>query len=239
MDYQVACPHCRAHIGIMAVQVGQRMRCPHCHEGFNVADPQERDPSVPLGQVFSFRCTQCHSRLEAYTGMIGQSGQCPTCAVECIVRRLNEDAARAGGTEPEAEYRQPVHAYAAAGEQAPEILRLDNGAQAIRCPRCKTINEVNRNNCTHCSAPFTLEGAERAVPVGKGGSTDTAAMVLGVVGVVLFFIVVPSLLALVFGVIALMGKNANVKGGRGMAIAGTTLGAIGLLLAVLFYAMWV
>lgn len=231
MDYQVACPHCKAGIAIMAVQIGRGMRCPHCHQAFTVSDPNERDPAIPLGRVFSFRCRQCQSRLEAYTGMVGQGGQCPTCAVEFEIPPPETDAARSGGTEPEMEYAQPVHAYAAAGDKAPEIIRMPDGKHAIRCPRCHTVNAVDRNNCIKCAAPFTLEGAERGGS-SKSGGLAVASLVSGIVGVPGFRMFVPSLLAIIFGLLALRDETIAGTSRRGMAIAGIVLGAVGLAIAL-------
>ncbi len=137
MDFQVTCPKCRANIGVMAVQVGHPIRCPHCAASILVADPAERDPSIPLGKVFSFRCSQCSCRLEAYTGMVGQRGQCPTCAAEFLVPTPDGAAVRTGGTLPEQEYAQPVHAYAAAGQRAPKscacpMTARPSNARAVR-----------------------------------------------------------------------------------------------------------
>lgn len=235
MDYQVTCPFCRSGTAVMAVQIGQSMRCPHCHETFQVAMPSSA-PGVPIGRPFSFMCAQCSSRLEAHAGMVGQRGQCPTCGVEFTIPAPFGKGFRVGGTEPENEYAQPVHAYAAAGDKAPRILRGPDGKQAIECPRCKRLNEPNRNNCSLCAMPFTLEGAEGGSAPSQGNGLATASLVLGIVGVPGSFILVPSLLALVFGFLSLRGQTAEGGSpGRGSSIAGTVLGAIGVLLFLFFH----
>lgn len=59
-------------------------------------------------------------------------------------------------------------------------------------------------------------------------------MVLGIIAVPMCFLFVPSVLALVFGIIALSQINGNPgQAGRGQAIAGIVLGAVSLALIVL------
>jgi hypothetical protein len=59
-------------------------------------------------------------------------------------------------------------------------------------------------------------------------------MVLGIISVPMCFLFVPSVLALVFGIIAINQINGNPgQAGRGMAIAGIVLGAVSLVLIVL------
>ncbi len=59
-------------------------------------------------------------------------------------------------------------------------------------------------------------------------------MVLGIISVPMCFLLVPSVLALVFGIIAINQINGNPgQQGRGMAIAGIALGAVSLVSIVL------
>jgi Domain of unknown function (DUF4190) len=62
-----------------------------------------------------------------------------------------------------------------------------------------------------------------------------ASLVLGIVAVGLCFIVVPSLLAIIFGAVALgqIKNQPTIYTGRGMAVAGLVLGIVALLLLVL------
>ncbi len=61
-----------------------------------------------------------------------------------------------------------------------------------------------------------------------------ASMVLGIVGVPLCFLFIPSILALIFGFVGLNQIKANpMQKGRGMAIAGIVLGAVVLALLIL------
>ena len=229
MDYQIICPHCGRSIGIMAVQIGRPMTCPHCRQRFQVGQPSAAGGTAVHGSLFTFRCDLCQSRLEAYSSMIGRRGQCPTCGAQFTVPAPTERARRVGGTEAEAEYNQPVHAFAAAGDKAPRIVTLPTGQKAIQCPRCKTANAVDRNNCRRCAAPFTLEGSEP--PTARGG-ISTAALVLGIIGLPLSFACIPSILAIIFGVLALRGDEDGRRRGQGQAVAGLVLGILGLTFGV-------
>lgn len=61
-----------------------------------------------------------------------------------------------------------------------------------------------------------------------------ASLVLGIAGLPLCFLIVPSLLAVIFGVIGLNQiKNDATQTGRGLAIAGLVLGGIMIALVVL------
>jgi uncharacterized protein DUF4190 len=65
-----------------------------------------------------------------------------------------------------------------------------------------------------------------------------ASMILGIVGLVLCFILVPSLLALIFGLIAAgrIRRSAGAVTGKGLARAGWIMGIIGLLVGGAFWA---
>jgi hypothetical protein len=73
-----------------------------------------------------------------------------------------------------------------------------------------------------------------AGPAPRAGRKAVAAMVLGIVGLVLGFLFVPlacCVLAVVFGSLALqeIGRQGPERvGGRGQAVAGIVLGVIGL-----------
>ena len=236
MDYQVTCPHCRANIGVMAVHIGRMMHCPYCKRPMTVSSLTDRDPSIPLGRIFSFHCSQCGSRLEAYSSMVGQRGQCPTCAVQFEIPSPGGGVERLGGTQAETQYAQPVHAYAAAGDKAPEIFRLPSGQQAIRCPRCHAVNSVDRNNCATCATPFTLEGAGESAQ-GRSGGLAVSSLILGIIGLPGFWAVAPSVLAVIFGLIVLLGKGGYKESDRNQAIAGVILGVLGLGIMVVWRVM--
>ena len=90
------------------------------------------------GKRYGFNCGYCSSRLEATEAMAAQEGQCPTCGNNITIPILDRY-----GRLIDPKTRQiikqdphPVHAYAAAGERAPLILRAKDGKQTIKCPRC-------------------------------------------------------------------------------------------------------
>jgi hypothetical protein len=71
-----------------------------------------------------------------------------------------------------------------------------------------------------------------------GNGMATASLVLGIVGVFMCFVIVPSILAVIFGGIGVSRANRNpAVGGRGRAIAGLLLGIVSLALLVLLLAI--
>ncbi len=238
MDHQTTCPRCGARIGVMDIQVGHPVRCPHCRELFAPAlEPATFSGGVTkstgfTGALFTFTCQQCRSRLEGYTGMVGRTGQCPTCGVQFTIPAPGATVQRTGGTAPETESIQPTHAFASAGDRAPEIVRLSDGQQAICCPRCEAVNDLDADNCSRCAAPFTLEGSEPQT----GGRLPTASLIMGVIGLPACPAFVPAVLAIVFGLMAIRETRRTQAPGRGRAIAGLILGAVGIVAGVLFYA---
>ncbi len=78
--------------------------------------------------------------------------------------------------------------------------------------------------------PFVPSGG----PAQRSGFA-VAALTLGIVGLVLFVTVVPSILAVIFGAIGIRQTGGGRRSGRGMAIAGLILGLIGVAIAV---ALW-
>jgi len=75
------------------------------------------------------------------------------------------------------------------------------------------------------------DGQEQAVkpPICKWA---TWSMVLGIIGIVLCFLVVPSLLAIIFGIIALVkiSESSGAIAGKGRAIAGIILGGLWIVM---------
>jgi len=75
-------------------------------------------------------------------------------------------------------------------------------------------------------------------PPRAGNGKATAALVLGIVSIVFFwtsiFDVVPVVLAIVFGSIALNDSKRTNGNGRSMAVSGIVCGVIGALLAITF-----
>src|SRR3954452_10414566 len=130
----------------------------------------------------------------------------------------------------------PVHAYAAAGERAPEIRRSDDGRQSIKCPRCQALSPITANNCKSCGMPFTMEGTTLEAS-GSSNGFCVASLVLGIIGIPAFCTVVTPLLAIIFGIIGYNQANkADVQAsGKGMAIAGIICGVIGCIIGILAY----
>ena len=167
----------------------------------------------------------------------GQRGQCPTCANDIRIpildrhgRLIDPDTNTIVKPDP-----HPVHAYAAAGDRAPRILRNENGMASIQCMRCNALNPVSANSCKACGVPFTLEGTVQK-DTATGNGYATTSLVLGLLGIPTCAVILPSILAVIFGIIALLQANTsgNTKS-RGLAIAGITLGGAGLLISVVMY----
>ncbi len=64
-----------------------------------------------------------------------------------------------------------------------------------------------------------------------------ASFIIGIVSIVLFFLVTPSAMALIYGVLGLRTSNriGGKPNGRGFAIAGLIMGAIGIIECFVFY----
>lgn len=168
--------------------------------------------------------------------MAAQDGQCPTCGNNITIpildrygRLIDPKTNKIIKQDP-----HPVHAYAAAGDRAPAILRDSGGKQFIRCPRsnCGAVSPISANNCKICGMPFTMEGTT-VEAAGSSNGFSVAALVLGIIGLPGTMCVLPWLLALIFGGIGLNQASKNPDGaGRGMAIAGLVCGVIGAAIFV-------
>ena len=190
-----------------------------------------------VGRRFGFHCVYCSSRLEATDAMSGQEGQCPTCGSSITIPILDRsgrlrDAVTKQIIKPDP---HPVHAYAAAGQRAPRVLRQEDGSQCIRCTKCGRLSAVSANNCSNCGMPFTMEGTADDMLQATNGFA-IASFVLGIIGVPFACTLIVPVLAVVFGGIALIQINASpVNNGRWQAIAGISCGLIGLGVALLLY----
>jgi len=82
--------------------------------------------------------------------------------------------------------------------------------------------------------PYGLPGGQPLRPPHASGLA-IASMVLGIIGVPLFVLVVPSLLAVIFGAVSLRQIKARPHEltGRGMAIAGIVTGATAFVIILL------
>jgi DNA-directed RNA polymerase subunit RPC12/RpoP len=256
-----ACKLCRTPLSAQDAQAGQPMRCPNCLSAVTVPaaekPPVEKPPSPPqspkppqstsvaatvrrppptqYGRRYGFNCVYCSSRLEATEMMAGHEGQCPTCG-QAIIIPMQDKYGRLIDPITQEVLKQdphPVHAYAAAGERAPKIVRDDNGIQLIVCPKCKRSSSISSNSCTYCGMPFTMEGTAPE-PAGSAAGFATASMVLGLTGLLFFCTVIVPVLAIIFGAISLAKQKAE-KSGQAQAITGLVCGLIGVGIAIYWY----
>src|SRR5436190_14040331 len=190
-------------------------------------------PRPSIGKRYGFNCGYCSSRLEATESMAAQEGQCPTCGSTITIPILDRY-----GRLIDPKTRQiikqdphPVHAYAAAGERAPAIVRGRDGKQMIRCPRCAGTSPISANNCKGCGMPFTMEGTTLEA-AGTSNGFCVASLVLGIIGLIPCSVGIPAVLAIIFGAIGFnqVSKGGEGGSGKGMAIAGIICGVIGTLL---------
>ena len=243
-----SCQFCHSPLTIDDQFAGQSAQCATCKAVVTVPTsrpiavahpPAPVPPAIlrPPGRFreavrrFGFNCPWCSSRLEATLTTAGQPGQCPTCAntiripiLDRYGRLIDADSKQIIKPDP-----HPVHAYAAAGDRAPLIVRTATGGQNIQCPRCNAISLMTANSCSSCGIPFTLEGTLQGEKSASNGFA-TSSLILGVLGIPTCMIFLPSLLAIVFGIIALVQiRGISNKSVRATAIAGMACGAVGLL----------
>ncbi len=168
--------------------------------------------------------------------MAAQEGQCPTCGNTIVIpildrygRLIDPMTGKIIKQNP-----HPVHAYAAAGDRAPRIVRDDTGRQQIKCPRCNSLSPITANNCRACGMPFTMEGTTLEAS-GTSNGFCVASLVLGIISIPAFCTIITPILAIVFGIIGLvqLSQSGTEGGGRGMAIAGIICGAIGGVIALM------
>jgi Zn-finger nucleic acid-binding protein len=244
------CPKCKTTLRVPAAagaQVGARTTAPAEMETSppsRPAPPKIRFPSTMTAaasgrfasQRYGFNCPYCSSKLEATGAMAAQEGQCPTCGNQITIPILNRHGQLIDPKTQEIikQDPHPVHAYAAAGERAPQIIRTNSGVQMIVCPRCHANSPISANNCRSCNMPFTMEGTT-IEPGGQTSGYAVTSLVLGVISLPAYVLVLPALGAIAFGIIALtrMARGEGAMGGRGVAIAGLVTGGIGLLIGVM------
>jgi Domain of unknown function (DUF4190) len=188
------------------------------------------------GKRFAFNCGYCSSRLEATQSMSGQEGQCPTCG-NTITIPIQDRYGRLIDPKTRQIIKQdphPVHAYAAAGDRAPKIIRQQDGKQIIRCGRCSTASPITAHNCKACGMPFTMEGTTLDAAGGSNGFC-VASLVLGIIGLAPCAPV--GWLAIIFGVIGVtqISKGGGERSGKNLAIAGIVCGAIGTASMLYFW----
>ncbi len=247
----VRCPTCLSTLRVPAPERASQLVGAGVGEnvaGPGTALPPRRDFGNLLGSAtggvrgggkrYGFNCAYCSSRLEATESMAAQDGQCPTCGKTITIPILDRY-----GRLIDPKTRQiikqdphPVHAYAAAGDRAPRILRQPGGSQNIQCPRCQSVSPITANNCKACGMPFTMEGTTLEAS-GSSNGFCVASLVLGIIGIPAFCTVITPILAIVFGIIGYnqAGKADVQSGGKGMAIAGIICGVIGCIAGAWMY----
>lgn len=194
------------------------------------------------GKRYGFNCPHCSSRLEATEGIAGQEGQCPTCGNNIVIPILDRYG-RLIDPRTQQIIKQdphPVHAYAAAGDRAPRIVRNVDGKQQIACPRCNALSPMSANNCKACGMPFTMEGTT-VDATGTSNGFCVASLVLGIIGLPASCTMITPLLAIIFGIIGLVQTNREGAdtGGKGMAIAGIICGVIGCMISLIWIMKWI
>ena len=78
-------------------------------------------------------------------------------------------------------------------------------------------------------------------PAAKTNGLAIAATVLGIVAVLSAWVLLPAVLALVFGLVShsQIQRSGGAQGGRGLAITGIVLGAVGLLVGMVWLLVFV
>ena len=244
--FTVICRRCERPILAQRSWVGREVQCPHCESVLRVPPPAAAGhsaragaPSVTPRRRFNFACDRCGCLLEAHTGMCGQAGRCPTCSARFTVPYLSPHTGlplKPVALDGEKGDPTPLHAYGASGHQAPKIIRRQDGTQAIECPRCQAQCPIDAVGCSRCGTPFTLEAA----PSVRTMSRDThaaAACALGIVSLITFFLFVPALLAIIFGLLSLRSGFGTGRV-RASAVAGIVLGVLSLALGILVYGVF-
>lgn len=243
--FTILCRRCDRPLLARRAWAGREVECPHCASVLRVpaapAAPavlRAAGPSARLRRRFNFPCARCGCLLEADTGRCGQPAQCPTCAARFTVPYLDP---RTGIPDRPLLLQQtapeplPLHAYAASGAQAPRIIRRDDGTQVIQCPRCHAQCPIEAASCPDCGTPFTLEAAPTVRSL-RRDSQATASCTLGIVSLPTFFLFLPALLAIAFGLLSL---RCGLGGGHTprRAVVGIGLGLLSLALGALLWVL--
>ncbi len=177
--------------------------------------------------------------LEAHTGLCGGTGRCPGCGarleIPFIGRFGRPDRARvidapSGDQSDESISIAPVHAYAADGSAAPQIVEIA-GEQRICCPQCQAFNPVDADACATCGLPFTADAAGSARQV-RRLRYGSLAWMLGVASVILFPLGIPAVAAIFWGVRTLLVPD---RGGTVGAWVGVALGCTSLIAGMAYW----
>ncbi|MFN2544801.1 MAG: DUF4190 domain-containing protein [Actinomycetota bacterium] len=87
---------------------------------------------------------------------------------------------------------------------------------------------------TYSSGPPPAPGSPAPHQHPRNNGLAVASLVLGLVGLLLFVLLVPPILAIIFGAVAVsqINKSGGWQSGHGMAVAGIVLGALELIALV-------
>jgi DNA-directed RNA polymerase subunit RPC12/RpoP len=194
------------------VWVGREVQCPHCRATLRIPAPSPDGqpalaaaPALAPKRVFNFACPRCDCLLESHTGMSGSEGRCPTCGSRFLIPYIQRGSGmptRVEVLEGDVQDPTPVHAYAASGDQAPQIVRDDAGTPHIRCPRCHAESAIEADACVGCGAPFSIEGASTLQTM-RWNRPAITAMVAGVIALPLAMLFLPGVLAIALGMRAI------------------------------------
>lgn len=202
--------------------------------GMSGAAPPLRGASRPVGgKRYGFNCQYCSSRLEATEQSAGQEGMCPTCGNSIIIPILDRygrliDPMTGTVVKPDP---HPVHAYAANGERAPQIVKNEAGSPFIQCAKCKTLSPISSNNCKKCGMPFTMEGTTVEAAGNRNGFA-VAGLTLGILSIPLGCTIIVPVIGLLLSSVAIYQTRETPEGGRTMAIVGLICSLIGCGIAV-------
>ncbi len=188
-----------------------------------------RDESV----TFTFACNRCNTLLEASPPASGNRALCPTCGLGFEIPTFDPRTELVGPvtSDPfDPEDPTPLHAYAADGRGAPQIVRTDQDALRIECAQCGRLNEITSATCTGCGTPFTLEAAPLAASRENRG---TIALLLGVGSLVSCPLLLPGIFSVVFGISVITRSRDTAQ--RLLGLAGALLSAVSVLLGLSMY----
>lgn len=243
--FRIRCRRCEREMLARHAWVGQDVRCPHCSSVIRTPTPQPGDsatladpPALTPARFFNFPCPRCDILLEGHTGMSGGAARCPTCGVRIEVPFVDPGSGLpqpATATEPPPEELAALHAYAADGRLAPQIVRDLTLGPRILCGGCGVENEIEAQSCAACGAPFSID----AVPTGFGsvrGPAGRGALVLGLVGLAGVYLpqLIPiSAAALLIGARLAFDRRGAMSWtalvGGGLGLVGVSAGVVGLV----------
>jgi hypothetical protein len=242
-EFVIVCVRCDQRLIAQRAWIDREVQCAHCRCALAVPPPRHDGEPVIANlassareHTFNFACKRCRSVLESSPNLSDEPGRCPTCGARFRIPRfdfrtgLPDDYVLLDSNEQDP---VPMHAYAASGQQAPEIVTRADGQPQIRCRRCGSLCAITANSCPACGVPFTIEGAAGS-PVGRDDARAIAALVLGIVSLPLCAIFVPAILAMILGISSIARGSAENRR-SGAAIAGAGLGLFSAILGLILH----